>query len=126
LKENYIKITEILYVTVLWEVAFHCFAQEKEILRSQATQLGFVLCNKLQIKEFYNTPLNIVPKLKARILGSPRLKKKSLSTINIQTRLTVILAEKNPTPFFHTSPSRKIGTHHWKYHLKNLVLLSVI
>lgn len=26
LKENYVKITEILYVTVLWEVAFHCLA----------------------------------------------------------------------------------------------------
>lgn len=50
LEENYIKISEILCVTVLWEVAFHCLAREKEILTTQATQLGFMLCNKFPNK----------------------------------------------------------------------------
>lgn len=74
LEESYIKITEILCVTVLWEVVFHCLAWEKEILTTQATQLGFVLCNKFQIKEFYNKLLNIALMLKVHILESFRLK----------------------------------------------------
>lgn len=84
LKEYYVKITEILYVTVLWEVAFHCLAQEKEILTTQATQLGFVLCNKFQIKKVYNKPLNIAPNLKVCILESFRLKRNWLAQLTFK------------------------------------------